>query len=149
MGIEPTTPGATVQCSNQLSYGHRANPQGPNRTGALAQRLAFHLPRRGAAVDDDRLARHPRRGVGREEDARIGDLLDLAPPPHADARGDRVVRLLAVRPRLLEHVQIALGLHGARGDAVHADALATPGGAELAGERDDARLGVAVWRHHR
>src|SRR4030095_1852801 len=149
MGIEPTTPGATVQCSNQLSYGHRANPQGPNRTGALAQRLAFHLPRRGAAGDDDRLARHPGRRIGREEDARVRDLLDLAPPTHADARGDRVVRLLAVRPRLLEHVQVALGLHGPRRDAVHANALAAPGGAELAGERDDAGLARAVVRHHR
>src|SRR6266850_7200506 len=98
MGIEPTTPGATVQCSNQLSYGHRAKPQGPNPTGALAQRLAFHLPRRRAAVDHDRLAGHPRGGVGGQEDARIRDLLDLSPTPHADSRGDRIVRLLAVRP---------------------------------------------------
>src|SRR5882724_3824064 len=148
MGIEPTTPGATVQCSNQLSYGHRAKPQGPNRTGALAQRLAFHLPRRRAAVDDDRLARHPGRRIGREEDARVRDLLDLAPASHADARGDRVVRLLAVRPRLLEHVQVALGLHRPRRDAVHANALASPGGAELACERDDAGLGGPVVRHH-
>src|SRR6267142_396240 len=130
MGIEPTTPGATVQCSNQLSYGHRAKPQGPNPTGALAQRLAFHLPRRGAAVDDDRLAGHPRRRVRSEKDARIGDLLDLAPPPHAHTRGDRVVRLLAVRPGLLEHVQVPLGLHRARRDAVHAHTFATPRGAE-------------------
>src|SRR5258705_342936 len=137
MGLEPTTPGATVQCSNQLSYGHRGKPQGPNRTGALAQRLAFHLPRRRAAVDDDRLARHPGRRIGREEDARERDLLDLAPASHADARGDRVVRLLAVRPRLLEHVQLALGLHRPRRDAVHANALASPGGAEIAYGLDD------------
>src|SRR5262249_12208723 len=149
MGIEPTTPGATVQCSNQLSYGHRANPQGLNRTGALAQRLAFHLPRRGPAVDDDGLTGHPGRRIGCQEDARVCDLLDPAPPPHADARGDRVVRLLAVRPRLLEDVQIALGLDGTRRDAVHPDALAAPRGAELTGERDDARLGGAVVRHHR
>src|SRR5215470_11436121 len=136
MGIEPTTPGATVQCSDQLSYGHRANPQGPDLTGALAQRLAFHLPRRRAAVDHDRLARHPRGRVGGQEDTRVRDLLDLAPAPHAHARGDRVVRLLAVRPRLLEYVQVALGLHRPRRDAVHADALPPPGGAELARERD-------------
>src|SRR5262245_58662719 len=149
MGIEPTTPGATVQCSNQLSYGHRANPQGPNRTGAIAQRLAFHLARRGAAVDDDRLARHPRRRVGREKDARIRDLLDLAPAPHPDARGDVVVGLLAIRPRLLEHVQIALGLHGPRRDTVHTNALAAPGVAELTRERDDPGFLRAVMRHHR
>src|SRR4029450_2147108 len=136
MGIEPTTPGATVQCSNQLSYGHRANLQGPNRTGALAQRLAFHLPRRRAAVDDDRLARHPGRRIGREKDARIRDLLDLAPASHADARGNVVVGLLALRPPLLDHVQVALGLHGPRRDAVHTNALAAPGGAELTRGRD-------------
>ena len=28
MGIEPTTPGSTGQCSNQLSYGHRAATRG-------------------------------------------------------------------------------------------------------------------------
>src|SRR5258705_9217249 len=148
MGIEPTTPGATVQCSNQLSYGHRAKPQGPNRTGALAQRLAFHLPGLRARVVDDRLARHPGGRIGPEENAGVRDLLDLAPASHADARGDRVVRLLAVRPRLLEHVQVALGLHRPRRDAVHANALASPGGAELACERDDTGLGGPVVRHH-
>src|SRR5438093_11348142 len=117
MGIEPTTPGATVQCSDQLSYGHRANSQGPDLTGAPAKRLAFHLPRRRAAVDDDRLAGHPRGRVGGQEDARVRDLLDLAPAAHPDAGGDVVVRLLAVRPRLLEHVEVPFRLHRARRDA--------------------------------
>src|SRR4029453_539515 len=140
MGIEPTTPGATVQCSNQLSYGHRAKPQGPDLTGAPAQLLALHLPRRRAAVDDDRFAGHPRRRLRSEEDARIRDLLDLAPAAPTHTRGDRVVRLLAIRPGLLEHVQVSLGLHRSGRDAIDPNALAPPRGAELARERDDGGL---------
>src|SRR5438552_4154285 len=153
MGIEPTTSGATVQRSNQLSYGHRDETQGsmlPERPpGINASRCFIGFARRWPAVDDDRLARHPRRGVGGQEDARVRDLVDLAPAAHAHARGHGVVRLLAVGPRLLEHVQIALGLDGAGSDAVHADALAAPGHAELAREHDDGGLGGAVVRHHR
>src|SRR5712692_7006533 len=159
MGIEPTTPGSTGQCSNQLSYGHRESPAtatatpprrdaSANLTGAPAAGLAFHLPRRGPAVHHDGLPRHPRRRLGGEEEARIGDLVDLAPAPHADARRDGVVGLLAVGARLLEHLEIPLGLDGARGDAVDADALAAPGRAELAREHDDGGLGRAVVGHH-
>src|SRR5260370_24571864 len=159
MGIEPTTPGSTGQCSNQLSYGHRESPAtatatpprrdaSANLTGAPAAGLAFHLPRRGPAVHHDGLPRHPRRRLGGEEEARRGDLVYLAPAPHADARRDGVVGLLAGGARLLEHLEIPLGLDGARRDAVHAHALAPPGRAELAREHDDGGLGGAVVGHH-
>src|SRR5256885_17150000 len=104
--------------------------------GITASRRFTGFARRWPAVDDDRLARHPRRGVGGQEDARVRDLVDLAPAAHAHARGHGVVRLLAVGPRLLEHVQIALGLDGAGRDAVHPDALPAPGHPELAPEPD-------------
>ena len=103
----------------------------------------------GPAVDHDGLAVHERGRGGREEDAGIGDLLDLAPPAHAHAGRHRVVGLLG-RGRVLlgEHAHVALGLHRSGGDAVHADALAAPGHAELAGEVDHRGLGGAVVRHH-
>src|SRR5882724_3655484 len=49
---------------------------------------------RGPAVDHDGLAGHERRRGGGQEDAGVGDLLHLAPAPHADAGRDRVVGLL-------------------------------------------------------
>ena len=55
-----------------------------------------------------------RRRGGGQEDARVGDLLHLAPEPHADAGRDRVVGLLGGGRILLgEHAQVALGLHRA------------------------------------
>ena len=75
--------------------------------------------------------------------------MDLAPAPHAHAAGHGIVGLLGHGRILLgQHAEVALGLDGSRGDAVDADALASPGHAEGAGEVDDGGLGRAVVRHH-
>ena len=40
MGLEPTTPGTTIRCSNQLSYTHHKNgtPEGTRTPGLLLRR---------------------------------------------------------------------------------------------------------------
>ena len=88
-------------------------------------------------------------GLGGEEDARVGDLVHLAPAPHARAARHRVVGLLR-RGRVLlgQHAHVALGFHRAGRDAVDAYALPPPGHAQRAGEVDDGGLGRAVVRHH-
>src|SRR2546425_1933207 len=53
--------------------------------------LMIRRPPRSTLFPYTTLFRSGRR-IGREEDARIRDLLDLAPASHADARGDRVIR---------------------------------------------------------
>ena len=40
MGFEPTTPGTTIQCSNQLSYSHRVPSVGPRLVQKGAQRYS-------------------------------------------------------------------------------------------------------------
>src|SRR5712691_1449045 len=123
----------------------------PDARGSVPTRPASSLAElwRGAAVDDDGRPRHERRGVGRQEDARVRDLVHLAPAAHAHAIGHGVVRLLGRRGILLgQHVHVAFGLHRARGDAVDADVLPPPGHAERAREVDHGRLGGAVVRHH-
>src|SRR6266481_4675047 len=101
------------------------------------------------AVHDDGRAVHESRGVGREKDARVGDLVHLAPAPHARPARHGVVGLLG-RGRVLlgQHAQVSLGLDGPGRDAVDADALAPPRHAERAREVDDGGLGRAVVRHH-
>src|SRR2546430_6749217 len=123
-------------------------PEAPMTTTRTVE-LACVLPRRGAAVDDERLALDERGGVGGEEHGGIRDLVHLAPAADADAVGDGLVGLLALGPALLEHVDVALGHDGAGRDAVDPDALASPRHGQLAGERDDRALGRAVVGHHR
>src|SRR6266511_1524862 len=104
---------------------------------------------RGTAVHDDGRPRHERRGLRGQEDARVGDLVHLAPAPHAHAIGHGVVGLLGRRGILLgEHAHVALGFHRPRRDAVDADVLSPPGHPERAREVDHGRLGGAVVRHH-
>src|SRR5262252_2907658 len=108
------------------------------------------LPRAGPAVDNDGGAGHERGGLGGEEDARVSDLLHLAPAAHSGAAGHRVVGLLGRRGVLLgQHAQIPLGLHWTGRDAVDADPLAAPGHAKLSREVDHGGLGRAVVGHHR
>src|SRR6202040_819048 len=57
--------------------------------GPASGRSALAELGRGPAVDHDGLAVHERGGGGSEEDAGIGDLLDLAPAPHAHASRHR------------------------------------------------------------
>src|SRR6266511_5444463 len=56
---------------------------------------------RGTAVHDDGRPRHERRGLRGQEDARVGNLVHLAPAPHAHAIGHGVVGLLGRRGILL------------------------------------------------
>src|SRR5215470_13563563 len=102
------------------------------------------------AVDDDGGAGHERGGFRGEEDAWVGDLVDLAPPAHARAARHRVVGLLGHCGVLFgQHAQVPFGLHRPRRDAVDADAEATPRHSQLAGEVDHGGLGRAVVGHHR
>src|SRR5215470_15745974 len=97
------------------------------------------------AVDDDGGAGHERGGFRGEEDAWVGDLVDLAPPAHARAARHRVVGLLGHCGVLFgQHAQVAFGLHRPRGDAVDADAEATPRHSQLAGEVDHGGLARAL-----
>src|SRR5205809_3269114 len=100
-------------------------------------------------VHDDGRTVHEGGGLGSQENARVGDLVHLAPAPHARAVRHRVVGLLGGGRVLLgQHAQVPLGLDGAGGNAVDADALTPPGHAERAGEVDDGGFGRAVVRHH-
>src|SRR5215510_6929484 len=108
------------------------------------------LPRAGPAVDDDGGPGHERRGLRGEEDARVSDLLHLAPAAHSGAAGHRVVGLLGRGGVLLgQHAQIPLGLHWTGRDAVDADPLAAPRHSKLSREVDHGGLGRAVVGHHR
>src|SRR5215813_5204234 len=108
------------------------------------------LPRAGPAVDNDGGAGHERGGLGGEEDARVGDLLHLAPAAHSGAAGHCVVGLLGRGGVLLgQHAEIPLGLHWTGRDAVDADPLAAPRHSKLSREVDHGGLGRAVVGHHR
>src|SRR5687767_1832263 len=69
MGIEPTTPGATVQCSDQLSYGHRANSKRqsypPLRDRSTLERLT-HRPETFGRAAQRRRAQQGSRTIDRE-----------------------------------------------------------------------------------
>src|SRR5215467_2477663 len=95
------------------------------------------LPRAGPAVDNDGGAGHERGGLGGEEDARVGDLLHLAPAAHSGAAGHCVVGLLGRGGVLLgQHAEIPLGLHWTGRDAVDADPLAAPRHSKLSRDVD-------------
>src|SRR5499433_3185299 len=122
------------------------------QVGGSIPRLRCFVPlqRAGPAVDNDGGAGHERGGLGGEEDARVSDLLHLAPAAHSGAAGHRVVGLLGRRGVLLgQYAQIPFGIHWTGSAANGADQLAAPGHAKLSREVDHGGFGRAVVRHHR
>src|SRR5688500_20333783 len=99
----------------------RAASSDPGRFIVLLRRKAasrpwMTLPRRPAAVDEQRAAGDERRRVGGEEHGRSGQLLQFAPAPQRDELDE-----LLVLHRIVEQLPDHLGRQGTGPTTIHRD----------------------------
>src|SRR5690606_6001405 len=125
---------ATPRCARAAA--DRSAVGAPARAGRSARAATGGGAQEDAAVDDERVAGHPRGQVAGQEQRGVGDVGGLAEATERHRLGDGLLRRLPQRPG---HV----GLHEARRDGVDPHV-----GGELGGERlrqvDERGLGGVV-----